>query len=194
MRTLDPLCPLPAPDRVRRGSPPRNVSGKRAPAARGWLLCCLLWLIATPWAAHAQQQYWYDGDQRRVLWSEPSLVADFSARSAKKSQIVKPSALAKGDPGRQSPVFRERKEASSAPMALPGGVILRFDPAASTEQQRALMAKHGLQPVRELGDGTGVWLMASEPGLPSLELANRLYESGDFAAASPNWWRPRALK
>jgi hypothetical protein len=48
--------------------------------------------------------------------------------------------------------------------------------------------------VRELGDDGHAWLVSSAPGLPALELANRLYESGDFLAASPNWWRPRALK
>ena len=46
----------------------------------------------------------------------------------------------------------------------------------------------------ELVDGSGLWLVGSEPGLPSLDLANRLYESGDFAVAAPNWWQPRALK
>ena len=158
------------------------------------LLFALLWLLAMPWAAHAQQRYWYDGDQRRPLWSEPSLVADFGAHSAEKSRVLKPPALVKGDATLRSPVFRDGSDERSPHRALPGGVIVRFDPSLSADQRAALIVRHRLEVVRELGDGTGVWLVRSAPGLPALELANRLYESGDFLAASPNWWRPRALK
>ncbi len=158
------------------------------------LVFVLVWLAALPLAARAQQQYWYDGEQRRPLWSDSSVVADFSERSTEKARVLKPPALAKGDAALQSPVFRDGRGETSPRRALPGGVIVRFDPALSADQRAALIARHRLQVVRELGDGGGAWLVRSAPGLPALELANRLYESGDFLAASPNWWRPRALK
>jgi hypothetical protein len=158
------------------------------------LLFVLLCLAAAPWAARAQQQYWYDGEHRRPLWSDPSVVADFSERSAAKTRVLKPPALVKGEGVRHSPVFRDGRDDASPRRALPGGVIVRFDPALSAEQRAALIERHGLQVVRELGDDGHAWLVSSAPGLPALELANRLYESGDFLAASPNWWRPRALK
>jgi len=150
------------------------------------LFCCA--------AAHGQQRYWYDGDQRRALWAEGSVVADFAARSAEKSRVLKPAALVKGASASESPVFRDAKASGSATRALPGGVIVRFRPSMPEEQRRQLIATHRLEPVRELGEGSGLWLMHGAPGLASLDLANRLYESGDFAAASPNWWQPRRLK
>ena len=178
------------------GNRSAGAPGRPPPAsrARAWLLCALIGLAALPPAARAQQRYWYDGDQRRALWSDQAVVADFSARSAEKASVLKPPALAKGEAALHSPVFRDAKDGAGAQRALPGGVIVRVDPALSDEQRAALFARHGLLAVRELGEGTGAWLVRSPPGLPSLDLANRLYESGDFVAASPNWWRPRALK
>jgi|GEM_PF-6216954 len=38
------------------------------------------------------------------------------------------------------------------------------------------------------------WLVQSEPGMASLDLANALYESGQFQSASPNWFKQRATK
>jgi len=144
--------------------------------------------------ASAQQRYWYDGDQRRPLWSDAEVVADFSAPGAQKTRVLKPAAIAKREAAGRSPVFRDSRDGSGAARALPGGVIVRFHASTSDAQRRALLARYGLEPARELGDGSGLWLVGSEPGLPSLDLANRLYESGDFAAAAPNWWQPRALK
>ena len=162
------------------------------PSAKPRLLALAMLLSCA--AAHAQQRYWYDGEQRRALWAEASVVADFSVRSAEKSQVLKPAALVKGGASSHSPVFRDAKERTGATRALPGGVILRFHPSATDGERQQLIARHRLAPVRELGEGSGQWLVHSTPGLPSLELANRLYESGDFAAASPNWWQPRKLK
>lgn len=157
---------------------------------------CLLALaiLVSCASAQAQQRYWYDGDQRRALWAEGSVVADFSEHSAEKSRVIKPATLAKGGASAHSPVFRDAKESASARRALPGGVIVRFRPSTPADQRAQLIARHRLEAVRELGEGSGQWLVHSAPGLPALELANRLYESGDFAAASPNWWQPRRLK
>ncbi len=47
---------------------------------------------------------------------------------------------------------------------------------------------------REIGGSGRVWLVATPAGLASLDLANRLHESGDFESASPNWWQFRARK
>jgi hypothetical protein len=150
--------------------------------------------LAAAGAAHAQQRYWYDGEKRRALWAEPSLVADFAAGATRKDARLVPPALAKGDPLARSPVFRDRPGGEGTLRALPGGVILRLREPMSAAQREALAARHGLAPLRELGEGSGLWFAPSAPGLPSLELANRLHESGDFAAASPNWWTPRRLK
>jgi len=82
-------------------------------------------------AAHAQQRYWYDGEQRRALWAEASVVADFSVRSAEKSQVLKPASLDKerclvalaGVSRRQGAHGRDARAARR--------VILRFHPSAT---------------------------------------------------------------
>lgn len=168
-----------------------NHSTHRLQAALAATLAALL--AAAAGNAWCQQRYWYDGERKRPLWSEPATVADFSAPAGAKSQVLKPSALA-GEGKRTSPVFRDDASEKSARRALPGGVLLRFRPGTTRESRQALLERHGLRALREIGAGTGTWLVDAEPGIASLELANRLYESGDFAAASPNWWRPRALK
>lgn len=142
--------------------------------------------------AVAQERYWYDGERRRPLWAEPDAVADFAAPTGK-ATLRKPAA-ATADAKRSSPVFRDGASAGSAKRALPGGVLLRLRPGTSPDAAQALLARHGLTLRRTIGDGSGMLLVEAPPGVASLELANRLYESGDFAAASPNWWRPRALK
>ena len=46
-----------------------------------------------------------------------------------------------------------------------------------------------------LSGGQGTLLgFYTPPGMPALELANRLHASTDFESAEPNWWKPRALK
>lgn len=85
-----------------------------------------------------------------------------------------------------------RNEAGS-PRALPGGVIVRLQ---ESDRRNAydILVEAGLRPVRALDPEQRSWLVESPAGLDSLELANRLHESGRFESASPNWWRPRALK
>lgn len=155
---------------------------------RAALATALAAALAAP--AGAQQRYWYDGAQRRPLWVEPSVLAEFSGPRAEKSQVVKPAALVKS-PQAASPVFRD---ATGRPRALPGGVMLRFREGTPEAGRAALLARHGLGAARELGEGSGTWLVDTPPGTTALDLANRLFESGDFAAAAPNWWQPRTLK
>jgi len=140
---------------------------------------------------NAQQRYWYDGDVRRPLWSDESLVADFSSGRGEKSRVLKPAALAKGGV-QSSPVFRDGPGEKSRSRALPGGVVVTLPEGVDEARRTALFARHALQPVRALG--ADMWLVAAAPGVASLDLANRLHESGDFKAAAPNWWQPRALK
>ena len=163
---------------------------RMARSPRTWcaaLLCCLTGPLA------AQQLYWYDGATRRPLWAEPGVVADFSGDAREKSQVIRSSALSKTDLARQSPVFRDQAQGGGT-RALPGGVLVRFKADSTDAQQAALVARHGLTVVRRIGDAGASYLVGGPPGEASLALANRLFESGDFEAASPNWWQPRRLK
>ena len=177
---------------------PAAHSARRAPggllARRRAAAAALVLVAALPCAALAQQRYWYDGAVRRALFAQPGLVAGFGDGGVEKSRVVKPAALAKEASGSAPPVFRDGPGDTGAPRALPGGVVLRLQPGTDDARRQAIFARHGLNSVRPLGDGGLAWFAWSPPGSASLDLANRLYESGDFAAAAPNWWQRRALK
>lgn len=174
---------------------------------------------AEPVATH----YWFDGDRRRELTIDPERVADFRgasaatrdagtagtpalAKSTPAGSPLRPKAAVEKEPGGAlpegvSPVLREASAPASQVRALPGGVIVTLkaapastDPAAREAQARRELAEAQLEPLRPLDPSHRTWLVASPAGLASLELANRLHESGRFESASPNWWRPRALK
>ncbi|MCM5572321.1 hypothetical protein M6I34_17540 [Burkholderiaceae bacterium FT117] len=149
--------------------------------------------------------YWYEEGTRRALRVDAAQVADFGRKDASRGRMpLRASRDTEKDPAGLpdgvSPVLRDTG-APGRPRALPGGVIvtLRTAPAGNdagarqAEAHRQLAAA-GLQPLRALDPEARRWLVASPAGLASLELANRLHESGDFAAAAPNWWQPRALK
>lgn len=165
----------------------RPTSRRRAAAA------VLLALALAPCSVPAQQRYWYDGQTRRLLWVDAARTADFSGDSGARASVVQPSQVVKST-APASPVFSDSADLGGTPRALPGGVIVELKPGTDDAGRRVLFARHGVEPVRQV-DGSGrVWLVATPPGLPSLDAANRLYESGDFAAAAPNWWRPRTRK
>jgi hypothetical protein len=148
-------------------------------------------LGTTALGLNAQQRYWYDGDVRRPLWADERQVADFSTPRGEKSWVLKPASVTK-EGASLSPVFRDGPGEKSRSRALPGGVVVTLPAGTDDARRAALFARHGLEPVRGLG--AEMWLVAAAPGVASLDLANRLHESGDFKAAAPNWWQPRALK
>ncbi|RPH67259.1 MAG: hypothetical protein EHM83_01980 [Burkholderiales bacterium] len=147
---------------------------------------------------HTASAFWYDGGVRRALRVDPAWIADFAtaptAASAKSRSPLKRSIGGKKAletlPAGASPVFRDT---AGSPRALPGGVIVRLRDA-DRQQARERLAAAGLVPVRAIDPQERSWLVESPPGLPSLELANRLHEGGEFESAEPNWWRPRTLK
>jgi hypothetical protein len=159
-----------------------------------WLALALA-VIGGP--AQGQQRYWYDGGERRLLWAESGLRADFNAAPGTTQSVIQPvlgdKPAAPAGPT-DTPVYRDQPSAGGRVRALPGGVIVGLRPGTSAAARDALLARHGLRLVRPIGDRGDVVLVASPPGDASLDLANRLHESGDFASASPNWWQPRQLK
>lgn len=146
----------------------------------------------------AAKHYWDETGRQRALRVDPAWIADFGSRPAaapgKERSLLKRSIggekALESLPGGVSPVFRDE---GGAPLALGGGVIVRLRDADRPDA-RARLAAAGLMPVRQIDPEGRAWLVESPPGLPSLELANQLHESGRFESATPNWWRPRALK
>jgi streptogramin lyase len=142
--------------------------------------------------------FFYENGQKKALRVDPGWVADFALPA--KPEPGKPRTPVKrfigGEKGLEtlpsgsSPVFRDD---NGAMRALAGGVVVRLR-EADVPDARARLADAGLLPVRQLDPEGRSWLVASPAGIPSLELANQLHESGKFESATPNWWRPRSLK
>lgn len=157
--------------------------------------CLLLAIAASAISlAQAQQRYWYDGEVRRPLWAEPAVVVDFAQAAGGAPVVPGPAGLEKGAGAHRSPVFRDAASPGSPLRALAGGVIVRLRPGTTGAQRAALFAKHGVAQPRRVGGQDDVWFVPAPAGVASLELANLLHETGDFASASPDWWKARTLK
>ena len=91
------------------------------------------------------------------------------------------------------PVFRS---SSGALMTLPGGVLLVFDPDWGEAETDAFFAAHGIATdrVSPLGAIPNGFVVATEPGFASLELANALAGLDGVKLSSPNWWRERTTR
>ena len=111
--------------------------------------------------ARDQSYTWYDGDRTRTVW----LHSDGA-----------------------EPVFRT---ASGELMTLPGGVVLVLDASWDQAAVSAFFAQHGIGQSRltEQSFGTNAFLVDTQPGLPSLELANTLAVQDGVRISSPNWRR-----
>lgn len=103
---------------------------------------------------------------------------------AEKARAVAPE-------GTFSPLFRRSPDGTGALMALPGGVIVRFNPAWNEEQVRRWFAEHMLIPERRVPVKGQTWVVPSAAGLPALELAERLHSEAGVIAAYPDWWIER---
>ena len=91
------------------------------------------------------------------------------------------------------PVFRSQ---SGTLMTLPGGVLLALDETWSEAETDAFFENNGIDRdrVSELEYLTNGFLVETEPGFSSLELANALAEQDGVRVSSPNWWSDRVAK
>jgi hypothetical protein len=171
-------------------------------------------LAATTCALAATTAYYFDGDTQRTITLDPSLVAIITpiadAGSSTQARSVgegaaSPAPLVQLQPASQpvargasgthtSPVYREGNSPAGRPMALPGGVVVKFNPAWSDAQVRAWAEAKGLTVTQHLGTSHNWYLIATAPGSAALELANRLKAGGEVLAAMPNWWKQTAAR
>jgi len=134
--------------------------------------------------------WWHDGTARRPLRVDAALEADFTPRSAKDAAVLRPAApTTKAAAALVSPVLRDD---TGRARALPGGVLVVLREPLDEASARLALVQAGAVPVRALT--ATLWLVEGPTGLGSLELANRLHDSGRFASAQPNWWVQRTLK
>ena len=166
--------------------------------------------------ALGQRYTWYDGDQPRQVWVDPALVAEFAAggNGSKTVRSLAPQARdvtgkqrgirlwqVETDPvqtarslgsskavGEFSPVLRDGSSTEARMRALPGNVIVHLRPGIGEGEVQAWMQERQLRVLRKLDFAPNAYLIASEPGLESLELANSLRRHSEVSAAMPNWW------
>lgn len=88
-----------------------------------------------------------------------------------------------------APAFRSQSGESL--MTLPGGVLLLLSPAWDESQVQSFFAGNGiaLTRVSNLGPLPSGFEIETDPGFPSLHLANALAGQEGVVLASPNWWR-----
>ena len=150
----------------------------------------------TAGSTQGQTYTWEDGDRTLTARLQTDLVVqkdadgssgDIVAANAGGGSIVKnEDGYDKSDPDSQ-PVFRSE---SGALMTLPGGVLLALDPDWTKEETDAFFSGNNisLDRVSELSYITNGFFVETEPGFPSLNLANALAAQEGVEVSSPNWW------
>lgn len=167
-------------------------------------LTLLVVLAMSAFAAHARGQApesesdleartytWRDGDRTLEAILQPELTeSDILEGDVRRQEIAEAVLAAQSD---GQPVFRST---SGLLMMLPGGVALVLDADWTDERTSAFFAANGISmsrvsPMDWLPNG---YLVRTEPGFASLELANALAEVDGVEISSPNWWRERVTR
>lgn len=167
--------------------------------------------------ANATAYSWYDGVQRKTIWLDPNLLAEFDPKPADHPQVtalaasatplknghamrlwrLKPGISAKAaeqqlrqqlPAGKISPVWHDGASTTSRKRALPGNIIVHLNPDWDTQQVNQWFRQHSLVVVKPLPIGPNIFVVKTDPGLAALDKANALYLSGEVVAAYPNWW------
>ena len=89
--------------------------------------------------------------------------------------------------GEGEPVFRS--DSGGGVMTLPGGVLLVLDPSWTGSEVKRFFSRNGIKASRvtELGFAENAYFVETEPGFPSLQLANTLAGEEGVVISSPNW-------
>ena len=137
---------------------------------------------------------WQDGDRTLGAVLQDDLVVQDTA-SIKADDVVVveggSTSIVEGRAGNSGaePVFRS--ESGGELMTLPGGVLLALDADWDESQVDDFFERNGISAdrVSELDFISNGFVVETEPGFPSLELANALAGQDGVTVSSPNWWR-----
>ena len=151
-----------------------------------------------------------DGEKtRRVILQPRPVVRETAADTAEDGAVnrgtaedgaIKKGELDRGVPnqpelaGDGQPVFRS--ESGGELMTLPGGVLLALNPQWDRDAIESFFSRNGiaLERTSELDFLDNGFFVETEPGFPSLELANALVGQDGVILSSPNWAREVELK
>ena len=138
---------------------------------------------------------WEDGDRILRVVLQNDLVVQETAANTPEDVVVakgaKDNIIQKRSTHRQDdrPVFRS--ESGGGLMTLPGGVLLALDPEWDQTMVESFFSRNDISTdlTSELDFLVNGFLVETEPGFPSLDLANALAAQDGVVISSPNWWR-----
>ena len=143
---------------------------------------------------------WQDGDRTlRVVLEPRQAVHETVAGTTEDGEVEKGASdnivrERSGSGSDGQPVFRS--ESGGELMTLPGGIILALDPEWNQHTVEKFFSRNGIAFDRtsELDFLPNGFFVETEPGFPSLELANTLADQDGVILSSPNWSREVELK
>ena len=144
-----------------------------------------------PISAEGQVYTWADGDRTRRVRLQPGLTLVGAEETTSEEDIVRRHAdgnIVKGETkkGEGQPVFSSE---SGALMTLPGGVLVILNPEWDRQRVNAFFRSHQIKMNRVSALGLpNAYSIATDPGFPSLNLANTLARQEGVEVSSPNWW------
>jgi len=189
-----------------------------------YLFSVMIGCLFVPFAhaeSFRQSYTWFDGETEKTVWLDDSMVAEFP--TAGKVPLISPLQqkhrgalrMATNQGGVKlwkvggdsvkiakdlnkssssfSPVLRDRRE-SGRMRALPGSIIVFFNPHWASHEIESWAARRKLPILRKLEIGANIYVLKSESGLKSLETANSIFLSREVVAAYPDWWMEHSLR
>ena len=145
----------------------------------------------------AKEYSWKDGDRTFTVVLQPDLaLLDIGGGEPPKDALANTGkgAIVQSTGGKSAlPVF---KSPSGELMTLPGGVLLVLEPKLTASEVNSFFAQNGIKrdKVSELSYVTNGFFIETDPGFPSLDLANKLAALDDVIISSPNWWTEISTK
>ncbi len=152
-----------------------------------------------------EQYYKYmDGDTERYIVLRQDLVMErYNPKQQDGADKLPPNAIILDDGERfrvvkkqswhqegDDDLFPVFSSFSGVVMALKGGVFLVFESKLSQQESNTFFAEYGIDLARVslVDDMDGVFFIDTNPGLSSLELANKLAKAEQVIISVPNWW------
>lgn len=109
------------------------------------------------------QELWFDGEVSVRLWRQ--------GHSAE----------------HRSPIYAESPSPQARKQVLTGRIIVEFKAPPPDSGLAAFAQRYRLTPARKMNLGTAFYLFQGADAASSLEIANRIYLSGEVSAAYPDW-------
>ena len=138
---------------------------------------------------------WHDGDREMRAVLRNDVAVEDGTKSDDSSTVKSAQGDDKGgDDATVLPVFRP--ESGGGKMTLPGGVVLLLDETWDQAAVDKFLSGNNINADRltEIEFLDNAYLVKTDAGFPSLEMANSLHGQDGVIASSPNWSRERVAK